>query len=55
MKHFNPIYYGFKEQVEAGEISLRYVPTADMPADILTKALTRKQVERAVSMLGLHV
>jgi hypothetical protein len=40
MKHLNPIYYGFREQVEAGEISPHFVPTADMPADILTKALT---------------
>jgi len=45
MKHLNPIYYGFREQVEAGEISPHFVPTMDMPADILTKALPREQVE----------
>jgi hypothetical protein len=33
-------YYGFREQVEAGEISPHFVPTAGMPADTLTKALT---------------
>ena len=55
MKHLNPIYYGFREQVEAGEILPHFIPTADMPADILTKSLTREQVERAVSMLGLQV
>jgi len=55
MKHLNPIYYGFREQVEAGEISPHFIPTVDMPADILTKALPREQVEKAVSMLGLQV
>ena len=52
MKYLNPIYYGFREDVEAGEISPYFVPTVDMPADILTKALTREQVEKAVTMLG---
>ena len=42
MKHLNPIYYGFREQVEAGEISPHFSPTADMPADILTKSFTRE-------------
>ena len=55
MKHLNPIYYGFTEPVEAGEISPHFVLTMDMPADILTKALPREQVEKAVSMLGLQV
>ena len=55
MKHLNPIYYVFREQVEAGEISPHFVPTMDMPADILTKALPREQVKKAVSILGLQV
>jgi len=55
MRHRNPIYYGFREEVEAGKISPHLVPTVDMPADILTKALTREQVEKAVNMLGLQV
>jgi len=55
MRHLNPIYYGFREEVEAGEISPHFVPTVDMPADILTKALTREQVKKAVNMLGLRV
>jgi len=55
MRHLNPIYYGFREEVEAGEISPHCVPTVDMPADILTKALTPEQVEKAVYMLGLRV
>jgi len=35
MRHLNLIYYGFREE-EAGEISPHFVPTVDMPADILT-------------------
>ena len=55
MRYLNPIYCGFRKEVEAGEISPHFVPTVDMPADILTKALTREQVEKAVNMLGLRV
>ena len=53
MKHLPPIYYGFRDSVEDGEISPFYVPTADMPADMLTKALTRDKVEKGVKLLGL--
>jgi len=52
MKHLNPIYYGLREEVEAGETSPHFVPTVGMPVDILTKALTREWV--AVNMLGLQ-
>jgi hypothetical protein len=32
MKNLNPIiYYGFREQIEAGEIPPYFVLTADMP------------------------
>jgi len=36
MRYLNPIYYGFREVVEAGEVPPWFVPTVDMPADILT-------------------
>jgi len=38
MRHLNTIYYGFREEVEAREISPHFVPTVDMPADILPRA-----------------
>ena len=47
MKQLYLIYHSFREQVEAGEISPHFVPIAEMPTNILTKALTRKQVEKA--------
>ena len=38
-KHINVRYFYIKERVDAGDIVLEYVPTADMIADALTKAL----------------
>ena len=53
MKHLPPIYYGFRDQVEEGEVAPYFIPTEAMPADMLTKALSRDKVERNVGMLGL--
>jgi hypothetical protein len=55
MKHLNPIYNNLREQVGAEEISLHFIPTMDMLADILTRLLPQEQVERAVKMLSLQV
>ena len=53
MKHMNPIYHGFRESVELGEVAPYYIPTLAMPADILTKALDRVKVLACNKMLGL--
>lgn len=38
-RHINIRYYWTKEKVDAGEISIEYIPTDEMVADILTKPL----------------
>ena len=38
-KHINPKYHYTGEMVDRGELCLRYKPTGDMIADVLTKAL----------------
>jgi hypothetical protein len=44
MKHLNLRYFWLRNEVEKGHLALRYIPTAEMAADILTKALARVAV-----------
>jgi hypothetical protein len=37
-----------------GDIEVKWVPTAVMPADGLTKVLPRQQFERSVELLGMR-
>ena len=41
--------------MHSGVIALRYVPTAEMVADIMTKALPRSKVAELKMMLGLSL
>lgn len=41
------------ERVEEGEIRVVHCPTAQMPADLLTKPLGRLKVENCLKLLGL--
>jgi hypothetical protein len=52
-KHVDLADHYAREQVERGTITISYVPTEDMIADALTKALPRKQFERLrLKLLG---
>jgi hypothetical protein len=53
MKHLNLQFFWLRNVVSAGQIALRYVPTADMAADLLTKGLARIKVAAAIAQLGL--
>jgi len=55
MKHLDLRFYWLRDCVESGQISPQYTPTAEMAADILTKALPRPKVESCRSMMGLEV
>ena len=54
MKHLDLRYYWLRDAVKAGLIDVRYISTKDMPADIMTKALSRAVVEEMRRMLGLR-
>lgn len=60
----NPVYHGrtkhievkhhfIREKVQSGEICLKYTPTNEQLADILTKALGKIAFERLRNQLGL--
>ena len=55
MKHLDLRFYWLRGTVHSGLITLRYVPTAEMPADVMTKPLARIKVAEMRGLLGLRV
>lgn len=52
-KHIDVQHHFIREKVESGEIILKYEPTENMIADVLTKALPRAKHEWCTNGLGL--
>lgn len=52
-KHIEVQYHWIREQILAGNFSLQYVPTAEMQADLLKKALPRVLHQRFCEKIGL--
>ena len=55
MKHLDLRFYWLRGTVHSGVITLRYVPTGEMIADIMTKALPRIKVAEMWILLGLRL
>ena len=53
LRHVDIHQHWLRQQVQDGRIKLQWVPTADMPADGLTKALLRQKNEEFVRQLNL--
>jgi hypothetical protein len=53
MKHLNLQFFWLRNMVSTGVITVRYIPTADMAANLLTKALTRVKLVSALHQLDL--
>jgi hypothetical protein len=53
MKHLDLRFFWLHEAVDAGQLQVKYLPTTDMPADLLTKALPRILVEQHRQAMGL--
>jgi hypothetical protein len=53
MKHLDLHFFWLRNMVDSGVIAVHYIPTADMAADLLTKALARVKVTAALPQLGL--
>ena len=52
-KHIDVQFHYTRECVDTKDILFKYIPTADMPADILMKALPRPKHEKFTALLGL--
>lgn len=52
-KHIDVRYHFIREALERGEIKLEYCSTADMAADVLTKALSAQKVMEFREKMGL--
>lgn len=53
LRHVDISRNWLRQEVQAGRLSTAWIPTADMPADGLTKALPRQKHEKFVKQLGL--
>ncbi|GLB42956.1 putative reverse transcriptase (RNA-dependent DNA polymerase) [Lyophyllum shimeji] len=53
MKHLDLCWYWLREQVGKKKIAPLHLPTEEMPADLLTKALPKPKVEKFRRMIGL--
>ena len=53
MKHLDLRHYWLRDVVKEGKIDVKYIPTASMPADIMTKTLPKATVEEMRRLLGL--
>ena len=52
-KHIDIRYHFIRHQIASGAISMRYCPTDDMTADILTKPVARFKLKHHIFGLGL--
>jgi len=53
MKHLDLHTFWLRQAVEEGTIAPFHVPTGEMPADLLTKGLSREKVGKFRAMMGL--
>ena len=53
-KHIDVQYHFVHELVQSKEITFQYLPTVEMPADILMKALACPKHTQFLKMLGLQ-
>jgi hypothetical protein len=54
MKHLDLRWFWLREKVQEGKITPKFVPTDEMPADVLTKPLSRDLVDKFRRMMGLE-
>ena len=53
-KHIGIYFHYIQEQVERGAVALRYCPSYDMIADMLTKGLAQDQFYKLRKMAGVR-
>ena len=50
-RHFLRRYWALKQRIAAGEVTLRYVPDAHMPADFLTKWIPKSKLDQSIAFV----
>ena len=53
-KHIDIKYHYIRQLVDDKDVSIQYIPTAEMAADILTKPLATNAFERGRQLLGMY-
>ena len=53
LRHVDIHHHWLRQEVQEEKIDVRWLPTKDMPADGLTKALPRQRHEVFIKQLGL--
>ena len=53
LKHINIQFHYTQDQMNTKDVTFKYLPTADMPADMLTKALPCPKHEKFTSLFGI--
>ena len=53
LRHVDIHRHWLRQEVQNGKIHTKWIPTAEMPADGLTKSLTRQKHERFINLLHL--
>jgi hypothetical protein len=53
-KHIDVCYHFLQQKVDGGEIKLKYIPTGDQVADVLTMGLAREKHEHFSEVMGLR-
>ena len=52
-KHVDIRHHFIRECIERGDVEVKYIPTTDMPADVLTKGLSAPKHNSCLSKFGL--
>jgi hypothetical protein len=52
-KHMERRHFFIRENVEEGRINVKYVPTQDQVADVMTKPLSKEQLKMFCERMGL--
>ena len=53
LRHVDIHQFWLRQEVQNGKFIIQWVPTAEMPADGLTKSLTKQTHQAFLEMLGL--
>lgn len=54
-KHIDTRHHFLREKITEGKIKLLHLPSVEMPADMLTKAVTGTKLNQCSSLLGLSI